>query len=247
MSQTHYTSPNAPHSPPPPEPAKKSWFARHKFLTGIGVIIALIMVISALSGGDDDGAPTGADPSAEERADSAADTGAETGAETGADAGEEPAAEPAEEPAAESAEEPAAEAPTEDPGGPGIGEVAADGKFEFIVTEVETGVEQVGSEFLNSTPQGQYVLVHLEVTNVGDQAQYLSDSDQYLFDTEGRKHSADTSAGIYIDDNKMFLNEINPGNTLGGILVFDIPGDAIPASVELHDSMFSGGVSVDLG
>src|SRR5690625_5367307 len=39
--------------PPPPEEPKKSWFARHKILTGIGAVIALIVVISAFSGGGD--------------------------------------------------------------------------------------------------------------------------------------------------------------------------------------------------
>lgn len=31
---------------------KKSWASRHKFLTGIGIVVALIVVVSALSGGD---------------------------------------------------------------------------------------------------------------------------------------------------------------------------------------------------
>ncbi|WP_341353356.1 MULTISPECIES: hypothetical protein [Rhodococcus] len=29
-------------------------------------------------------------------------------------------------------------------------------------------------------------------------------------------------------------------------VVFDMPVDAVPASIELHDSMFSGGVTVSL-
>ncbi len=45
----------------------------------------------------------------------------------------------------------------------------------------------------------------------------------------------------------MFLNEINPGNTVKGMLVFDMPKDAKPTSIELHDSPFSGGVTLRLG
>jgi hypothetical protein len=37
-----------------------------------------------------------------------------------------------------------------------------------------------------------------------------------------------------------------PGNSLTGTVVFDIPVDAVPASLELHDSLFSGGVTVTL-
>lgn len=263
-----YTSPNAPQQPnpygqepqygqapqqghlppPPPEEPKKSWFARHKILTAIGAIIALIVVINVFSGGEESDAP-----SAAETAEASEDTGTETSDATDAEENEaeDGGAAEVEDAAADDAEDDAEEKSESEPeegagDGFGMGDVAQDGKFEFVVTEVETGVEQVGSEYLNETAQGQFVLVHLEVTNVGDKAQTLFDSSQHLIDTDGREHSADSSAGIYLEDNKVLLNEINPGNTLSGVLVFDIPADATPASVELHDSMFSGGVTVSL-
>ena len=230
--------------PPPQEEPKKSWFARHKILTGIGAVIALIVVINVFSGGGDDDAPSAAESSA--ATDDAGPESSDAAEPEDGDA-EDGAAAEADDTAADDAEQEGEAPPEEDTAdGFGIGDVAQDGKFEFVVTEVETGVEQVGSEYLNETAQGQFVLVHLEVTNVGDKAQTLFDSDQYLIDTEGREHSADSSAGIYIENNKVFLNEINPGNTLSGVLVFDIPADATPASVELHDSMFSGGVTISL-
>ena len=100
---------------------------------------------------------------------------------------------------------------------------------------------------LGEKAQGQFVLVHVTVANIGTESQLLTDSAQTLFDAKGRKFSADTTAAIYIKDNDVFLNEINPGNTVQGVLVFDMPKDAAPASIELHDSAFSGGVSVALG
>ena len=39
---------------PAPEP-KRSWFARHKILTGIGAFVAVGMIASALNGGADSG------------------------------------------------------------------------------------------------------------------------------------------------------------------------------------------------
>src|SRR5699024_6614885 len=108
------------------------------------------------------------------------------------------------------------------------------------------GVDTIGGEYLQQTAQGQYVLVHLDVTNIGSSAQTLFDSAQALIDTEGREHSADSSAGIYLEDNEMWISDVNPGNTLSGTLVFDIPTDAVPDRVVLHDSLFSGGVEVSL-
>ena len=43
-----------------------------------------------------------------------------------------------------------------------------------------------------------------------------------------------------------FRDKINPGNTVTMPVVFDMPADAIPAEIELHDFMFSSGVTVSL-
>lgn len=215
--------PTNPPAPAPPE-KQKSWFARHKFLTAILVIVGLIVIAAALSGGDDD-APAGSTPAAETAP-------AEEAADAEPAAGEDAAA----------AEE--GEAAPE--GAPGIGDAVEDGKFEFTVTGVETGVAEVGDEYLNEQAQGQFVLVHLTVSNIGDRAQMLDGTNQKLVDTQGREHSADGSAAIYLGDTGTFLNDINPGNSVEGTVVFDIPADAEPASITLHDSMFSGGVTVSL-
>jgi hypothetical protein len=41
-----------------------------------------------------------------------------------------------------------------------------------------------------------------------------------------------------------WLNDINPGNTVVGKIAFDMPAGAKAVKMELHDSMFSGGVIV---
>jgi hypothetical protein len=47
-------------------------------------------------------------------------------------------------------------------------------------------------------------------------------------------------------DSSTFLNEINPGNSAKGKLIFDVPKSAELTALELHDSPFSGGVEVGL-
>ncbi len=73
------------------------------------------------------------------------------------------------------------------------------------------------------------MLVHVTVTNIGDQAQMFDGSSQKLVDTAGREHFADTSAAIYLGDANSFLTDINPGNSVEGTVVFDAPADAVPA------------------
>lgn len=128
---------------------------------------------------------------------------------------------------------------------PGIGDAVRDGKFEFTVTKVRPGVERVGGQY-GEEAQGQFVLVHMTVENIGDESQFFDGDAQKLFDKSDREFSADTLAAAYLEESKSLYNEINPGNKVEGIVVFDIPKDVEPVRIELHDSVFSDGVTVDL-
>ena len=202
------------------KPGKKPWYLRWWALA-LGALLVLFVLIGAL-GGDGD-TPT-------------------------ATTGDEPAAETTTEPAPPAEPEPT-EAPAPEPepeAGPGIGDEAVDGDFTFVVSSVEDGPPIIGDADFGAEPQGKFVLVTMTVTNNGDAPGSFFGDNQYLVDTEGRRASADTEAGIYLDEAQSFYEEINPGNSLTGVVVFDIAADAVPASLELHDSAFSGGVTVTL-
>ena len=160
-----------------------------------------------------------------------------TSAEEDADAGEADAAEDAGEDAGDEAAEPDIA---------GVGDPVVDGDFEFTVGGFEEGVAEVGDEYLNEKAQGEFVIIELAVKNIGSESSYFSDGDQKLFDTDGNEYSANSSAGIYLEDNDIWLTEINPGNQVEGRIVFDVPAGTELAKLELHDSMFSGGIEVSL-
>ena len=100
------------------------------------------------------------------------------------------------------------------------------------------------------TAQGEYTILHVKVTNIGGQTQTLDGSSQYVYDASGRKYDASTSADIDLNgasgSNSVFFNDINPGNTVRGELAFDMPAGLKAVKAELHDSAFSGGVTVSL-
>ena len=129
-----------------------------------------------------------------------------------------------------------------------LNEVARDGKFEFTVASVECGKASVGTnEYLTKQAQGQFCLVNVTAKNIGSEAQTFDSSSQYLYDAANSKFSADGTASLYANpQGSTFLNQINPGNSVSGILVFDVPKDKTPVTAELHDSPFSGGVKVTL-
>ncbi|MGH3585493.1 MAG: DUF4352 domain-containing protein [Pseudonocardia sp.] len=129
----------------------------------------------------------------------------------------------------------------------GIGDQVQDGAFTFTVTDVETGRESLGDGFLRSEAQGNYVLVHVTVTNVGTEAQMFTSANQTLLDAQGREFEADAGAALMnVPDSESFLTDVNPGNSVDGVLVFDVPDGLSPTAIELHESLFSGGVTVSL-
>jgi hypothetical protein len=226
----------APEQMPGPQPegkVKKPFYKRVWFI----VLAALVLLgIGANMGGADKTATAGA----------AGAAGATTAAPVAPAA---PAAPVAGEPvvAAPAVEAPAA-APVEAKGdaNPRIGEPAADGKFTFVANAIDCTSTEIGSEYLNKTAQGVFCVVDLTITNTGNKPQSFFGDNAKLFNAAGQEFSADTEAAIYLEDSSSLYEEINPGNSLTSKVVFDVPAGSAPTSIELHDSVFSGGVTVDL-
>lgn len=130
---------------------------------------------------------------------------------------------------------------------PKIGQTANDGKFQFTVKSVKCGVSQVGSSGLTQDAQGQYCLLDVGVKNIGNASQSFDATSQYLYNASGQKYSASSLATIYeAASGSSWYQDINPGNSTEGTVVFDIPKGQTPVTAELHDSMFSSGVKVSL-
>jgi hypothetical protein len=129
---------------------------------------------------------------------------------------------------------------------PGLNDAVRDGKFEFTVKKVDCGKTKIGTSMFGAKAQGQFCMVSVRVENIGDEAQSMFGENQLMFDQDGREFSADTEAAMYMDDAQTLWEEINPGNSINGVVVFDVPKNAVPTSIELHDSMFSDGVTVSL-
>jgi len=128
-----------------------------------------------------------------------------------------------------------------------LNESARDGKFEFTVKSVECGKTTVGDQYYSVTAQGEFCFVNIKVSNIGNEPQSIYSSSQYLYNSEGQKYSSDSSATSTVQTgNDVWWNDINPGNSVEGTIVYDVPKGMTPASVELHDSFFSDGILVEL-
>jgi Domain of unknown function (DUF4352) len=129
-----------------------------------------------------------------------------------------------------------------EPGVSGIDDPVQDGDFTLTVTAIEDGRQSFGGPPAIKVPRGQFVLVYFTVHNDVLSPRPFAEEYQCLFDGEGRKYE-----GYIADRGDLFQADINPGNTVAGVLVFDIASDAVPAWIELHGSPSSEGVIVLLG
>jgi hypothetical protein len=130
---------------------------------------------------------------------------------------------------------------------PGIGDAVRDGKFEFVVSRVDCSRASIGIEHLKRTAKGKYCLVSLSVRNIADGWQYFLGHAQKAFDGAGTAYGNDELAGIYANhDTQTFLQRLDPGERVAGKLVFDVPKPVELTTLELHDSLLSGGVKVTL-
>jgi hypothetical protein len=130
---------------------------------------------------------------------------------------------------------------------PGIGDAARDGKFEFAVSRVDCSRTSLGVEHLKRTANGKYCMVSLSVRNIADESQYFLGHAQKAFDAAGTAYRNDEIAGIYANrDTQTFLRKLDRGERVAGVLVFDVPKQVTLTTLELHDSLLSGGVRVAL-
>ena len=145
---------------------------------------------------------------------------------------------------------PADTAPTQaEPAIAPAGSPARDGKFEFKIVGVssaKTVSDPTGNPYMTTDAQGVFVVVKLQITNIGDRPQNFFGQNQKLFDTSGRQYEPDSRADMYMNSGESIMGDINPGNSITREIAFDVPPDSRFTYLQLHDSMLSGGVKMAL-
>jgi hypothetical protein len=220
-----------PAMPQQPQPKIKKPLYKRKWFLILAALVVLGIFVNAAGGGSDT-TTADASPSVDSAITDAA--------------GSDPKPADNTDQAADNADKKADNAKKEADQNPKIGEPAADGKFQFVVNGLDCSATELGSQYLGTKAQGQFCIVDLTVSNTGNKPQSFFGDNAKLFNSEKQEFSADSEAAIYLEDSSSLYEEINPGNTLNSKVVFDVPAGTTPTAIELHDSAFSGGVTVDL-
>lgn len=205
---------------PPPQTPKRPWFKKKRFIIPVAFLL-VIVVFQVANGGDSNSTQAGSSNT------KAGVTGSSSPAVSG-------------EPQADAGKAPSAK----------LGTLVRDGKFEFTASKLTCGVKSVGGQYLNEKAQGQFCILDLNVKNIGEEPQMFSESAQKAFSGATKYASSGGAAIVYATekglDSSNWLKEINPGNQMKAVVIFDIPAGKKLDKLELHDSVFSGGVEVAL-
>ena len=128
-----------------------------------------------------------------------------------------------------------------------IGTKVRDGEFEFVVTSVEhPGKTLAGKVGETLTAHGEFVIVVVNVTNIGKEGRAPSCSCQILMNDKGQMFKPSSSI-LRTKEALKFVQWITPGNTVNGVLMlFDVAPGTNVVNIQLHDSPVSPGVNVKL-
>jgi hypothetical protein len=132
---------------------------------------------------------------------------------------------------------------------PGMGEEAHEGGLSFVVTRFDCQPTQTDASGAIRTPQGRFCSLGLVVKNVGDRPEGFSGIFQGLVDGQGRRFGPDDKATQALPENQVrdfLLQQINPGNEIRGVLVYDLPVGLEPAQALLKRTPRSSGVTIRL-
>jgi hypothetical protein len=103
----------------------------------------------------------------------------------------------------------------------------------------EANKQQQLSNSLGENKQGNFVVVNFQFTNNGSESVTLDSEMLTLIDAENREFNVDTdSLGFVPPEKDIFLNQVNPGVTQEGQVIFTIAPDAQDFNLEVSEGIF---------
>lgn len=130
-----------------------------------------------------------------------------------------------------------------------IGEQVQSGDLAFTVNGVKE-YQSLGNSFTSKDAQGVFKVVSLKIENVGKETKTIDSSMIKLMDSEGRtfERSIDgqTAKGLAQGQVDLFLQQVQPGLSVNGEIVFDIPETAEGLVIELRGGLFATPAEVEL-
>lgn len=127
-----------------------------------------------------------------------------------------------------------------------IGEAVSDKELSFKITNISKA-KTLGS-YSRVSAQGTFNVITLEIKNEGKETKTIDSSMLKVVDGQGRKFDrsieGQTAKGLSQGKVDLFLQQVQPGLSVTGDIVFDLPDDATDAFLVVQGSMFSTGKKI---
>jgi len=122
-----------------------------------------------------------------------------------------------------------------------INDTVTDKDLAFTVTGVTTA-KSLGSSYTKKDAQGTFYVVTLNIKNVGKETATIDSSMLKITDSQGRKFDrsieGQTAKGLSQGKVDMFLQQVQPGLSVNGDIVFDLPDDATDLKLLVKGGIF---------
>ncbi len=117
-----------------------------------------------------------------------------------------------------------------------MGEPVKAGKVEWTVVTAR-GATSLKSSFGGGKKAGNFVIVDFNFNNGNKEAVTLDSESFRLIDSEGREFEVDTDTFEYVEPDKdIFLDQVNPGVSREGEVIFTVAPDASGFTLEAGDT-----------
>ncbi len=122
-----------------------------------------------------------------------------------------------------------------------LNDTVTDKDLAFTATGVTTA-KSLGSSYTKKDAQGTFYVVTLNVKNVGKETVTIDSSMIKITDSQGRKFDrsieGQTAKGLSQGKIDMFLQQVQPGLSVTGDIVFDLPDDATDLKLLVKGGLF---------
>jgi len=122
-----------------------------------------------------------------------------------------------------------------------INDTVTDKDLAFTATSVSTA-KSLGNSYTKKDAQGTFYIVTLNIKNVGKETATIDSSMLKITDSQGRKFDrsieGQTAKGLSQGKVDMFLQQVQPGLSVTGDIVFDLPDDATDLKLLVKGGLF---------
>jgi hypothetical protein len=121
---------------------------------------------------------------------------------------------------------------------------AVDGDVTFTQNGIEIGptVTAADNDLLSKTATGEFVVVHLTLTNSG-QSPATFIADQQILTADGQTYTPDTEATFYLGGTSTV---VYPDEPVEVAIAYDVPPGSVPESLQVHGDISSAGAVLGL-